>query len=167
MKVTTPVCCTVEMYRYSYLYMCTCICALSTTIPQHPLLSFPPFPLSFIYTPPPPLPLSLSLIYLFPFSCSSREDQLAKLRSGKVYDVLVIGGGATGCGIALDSVLRGTCTCTCMCISYMEGGGDSRATPPLYETLVRNYNLSTPTHALASQTSLISLIYIHGAQTMS
>ena len=35
------------------------------------------------------------------------------------YDVLVIGGGATGCGIALDAVSRGACNVTyfsCMVI---------------------------------------------------
>ena len=37
----------------------------------------------------------------------TRDEQLLALQSGKEYDVLVIGGGATGCGIALDSVLRG------------------------------------------------------------
>ena len=40
-----------------------------------------------------------------------REEQLLALQSGKEYDVLVIGGGATGCGIALDSTLRGVCVC--------------------------------------------------------
>jgi len=37
----------------------------------------------------------------------SRKDQLSKLSSGKVYDVLVVGGGATGCGAALDAQMRG------------------------------------------------------------
>ena len=37
----------------------------------------------------------------------SRADQLKNLRDGREYDVLVIGGGATGCGVALDSVTRG------------------------------------------------------------
>ena len=36
-----------------------------------------------------------------------RDEQLSALQSGKVYDVLVIGGGVTGCGVALDSTLRG------------------------------------------------------------
>ena len=36
-----------------------------------------------------------------------RDEQLTALQSGKEYDVLVIGGGVTGCGIALDSTLRG------------------------------------------------------------
>ncbi|XP_068101859.1 glycerol-3-phosphate dehydrogenase, mitochondrial isoform X2 [Hyperolius riggenbachi] len=37
----------------------------------------------------------------------SREAQLLTLRNTTEFDVLVIGGGATGCGCALDSVSRG------------------------------------------------------------
>ncbi|XP_075173351.1 LOW QUALITY PROTEIN: glycerol-3-phosphate dehydrogenase, mitochondrial [Anomaloglossus baeobatrachus] len=37
----------------------------------------------------------------------SREAQLLTLESTKEFDVLVIGGGATGCGCALDAVSRG------------------------------------------------------------
>ena len=38
-------------------------------------------------------------------------DMLNKLKEpNKIYDVLVIGGGATGCGVALDSTTRGLST---------------------------------------------------------
>ncbi|XP_008936216.1 PREDICTED: glycerol-3-phosphate dehydrogenase, mitochondrial-like, partial [Merops nubicus] len=37
----------------------------------------------------------------------SREEQIVALQSGGEFDVLVIGGGATGCGCALDAVTRG------------------------------------------------------------
>ena len=37
----------------------------------------------------------------------NRDEQLTALQSGKEYDVLIIGGGVTGCGVALDSTLRG------------------------------------------------------------
>ncbi|XP_033231433.1 glycerol-3-phosphate dehydrogenase, mitochondrial isoform X2 [Belonocnema kinseyi] len=37
----------------------------------------------------------------------SREDQLKTLKSGETYDVLIIGGGATGAGCALDACTRG------------------------------------------------------------
>ncbi|XP_066179320.1 glycerol-3-phosphate dehydrogenase, mitochondrial [Sylvia atricapilla] len=37
----------------------------------------------------------------------SREQQLLALQSGGEFDVLVIGGGATGCGCALDAATRG------------------------------------------------------------
>lgn len=38
---------------------------------------------------------------------SLREQSLQSLKRGDVYDLLVIGGGATGCGIALDAASRG------------------------------------------------------------
>ena len=38
-----------------------------------------------------------------------RAEQLSKLQSGEVYDILVIGGGATGAGVALDAATRGQC----------------------------------------------------------
>jgi glycerol-3-phosphate dehydrogenase len=37
----------------------------------------------------------------------NREQILESMRRGDVFDVLVIGGGATGCGIALDAASRG------------------------------------------------------------
>jgi glycerol-3-phosphate dehydrogenase len=37
----------------------------------------------------------------------SREAQLLTLQNTSEFDILVIGGGATGCGCALDAVTRG------------------------------------------------------------
>lgn len=37
----------------------------------------------------------------------SRTEQINKLQSDEEYDVLIIGGGATGAGCCLDSVTRG------------------------------------------------------------
>lgn len=37
----------------------------------------------------------------------SRDAQLLTLQNTSEFDVLVIGGGATGCGCALDAVTRG------------------------------------------------------------
>jgi glycerol-3-phosphate dehydrogenase len=38
----------------------------------------------------------------------TRDEQLKRLSSGQeVFDVLVVGGGATGCGVALDAQMRG------------------------------------------------------------
>jgi len=37
----------------------------------------------------------------------TREDQLARLKENPDFDLLVVGGGATGCGVALDATLRG------------------------------------------------------------
>lgn len=36
-----------------------------------------------------------------------RSEQIRILQSGEEYDVLIIGGGATGAGCALDSITRG------------------------------------------------------------
>lgn len=38
---------------------------------------------------------------------SSREEQLARLAGDEEFDVLVVGGGATGSGVALDAQMRG------------------------------------------------------------
>jgi len=37
----------------------------------------------------------------------NRKDNLARLQSGEEWDILVVGGGATGLGIALDAATRG------------------------------------------------------------
>ncbi|HEU5146730.1 MAG TPA: glycerol-3-phosphate dehydrogenase/oxidase [Chryseosolibacter sp.] len=37
----------------------------------------------------------------------TRENQLEQLRANRVFDVVIIGGGATGLGVALDSAARG------------------------------------------------------------
>lgn len=37
----------------------------------------------------------------------SREQHLEKLKAGHTFDLLIIGGGATGCGVALDAATRG------------------------------------------------------------
>ena len=41
-----------------------------------------------------------------------RQIQLQRLKETAEFDVLVIGGGATGCGVALDAVTRGWCYLT-------------------------------------------------------
>lgn len=41
----------------------------------------------------------------------SRAENLARMSSGQVFDVLVIGGGATGAGVAVDAASRGLSTC--------------------------------------------------------
>ena len=40
------------------------------------------------------------------FTIDSREQQIKALQQGEEYDVLVIGGGATGTGVALDAATR-------------------------------------------------------------
>ncbi len=36
-----------------------------------------------------------------------RAENLEQLKNGQIFDLLIIGGGATGCGIALDAATRG------------------------------------------------------------
>ncbi|MBK1663155.1 glycerol-3-phosphate dehydrogenase [Rhodospirillum rubrum] len=50
-----------------------------------------------------------------------RHDALAALQSGEVFDLLVIGGGATGCGIALDAAGRGLRTALVERFDFAEG----------------------------------------------
>lgn len=40
-------------------------------------------------------------------SGADRQSRIAALQSGRTFDLLVIGGGATGCGIAVDAATRG------------------------------------------------------------
>ena len=51
--------------------------------------------------------LSLSHTHTHTHTHTHRAQQVADLKSGKEYDFLIIGGGATGCGIALDTITRG------------------------------------------------------------
>ncbi|VDP05084.1 unnamed protein product [Soboliphyme baturini] len=57
----------------------------------------------------------------------SRSELLQNLRSTKQFDVLVIGGGATGAGVALDSQTRGLSTALVECDDF-SSGTSSRST---------------------------------------
>jgi len=50
----------------------------------------------------------------------TRAQQLTALRS-KTFDILVVGGGATGCGVALDAVSRGSQFIITLDIRYSDG----------------------------------------------
>jgi glycerol-3-phosphate dehydrogenase len=50
-----------------------------------------------------------------------RRAALAALRSGETFDLLVIGGGATGCGVALDAASRGLKTALVERADFGEG----------------------------------------------
>lgn len=52
----------------------------------------------------------------------TREQQIAALQSSGEFDVLVIGGGATGCGCALDAATRGKgCRFPCRLLPGLPG----------------------------------------------
>jgi glycerol-3-phosphate dehydrogenase len=42
-----------------------------------------------------------------PWTPPSREEMLGDLRKGEQFDLLIIGGGATGSGVAVDAATRG------------------------------------------------------------
>ena len=50
-----------------------------------------------------------------------RSETIAKLKDGSVYDLLIIGAGATGCGIALDAATRGLKTAMIDRADFAEG----------------------------------------------
>src|SRR5690606_33527106 len=52
-------------------------------------------------------PLSPCRAGTFPPIAMTRQDLLASLRSSDCLDLVVVGGGATGLGVALDAALRG------------------------------------------------------------
>ena len=57
----------------------------------------------------------------------SRKNLLARQQSGKIFAELVIGGGATGLGVALDASTRGLSTCLVERGDY-SSGTSSRST---------------------------------------
>lgn len=65
--------------------------------------------------------------YVAPWECPSRNDFLTQLQSGKTFDCLVIGGGATGASVALDAVSRGM-SVACVEAEDFSSGTSSRST---------------------------------------
>ena len=63
-----------------------------------------------------------------------REELLAKLREDPVWDVVVIGGGATGAGIAVDAASRGLKTVVLEAQDF-SSGTSSRSTKLIHAGL--------------------------------
>ncbi|CAH8470849.1 unnamed protein product [Heterobilharzia americana] len=51
----------------------------------------------------------------------TRDEQLKRMASGETFDVLIIGGGATGSGIAVDAASRGLSTCLVERLDFASG----------------------------------------------
>ncbi|VDP84345.1 unnamed protein product [Echinostoma caproni] len=51
----------------------------------------------------------------------TRAENLERMSSGHIFDVLVIGGGATGAGIAVDAASRGLSTCLVERLDFASG----------------------------------------------
>nr|CAX82551.1 Glycerol-3-phosphate dehydrogenase, mitochondrial precursor [Schistosoma japonicum] len=51
----------------------------------------------------------------------TRDEHLKRMASGEIFDVLIIGGGATGAGVALDAASRGLSTCLIERLDFASG----------------------------------------------
>ncbi|CAH8479895.1 unnamed protein product [Schistosoma guineensis] len=51
----------------------------------------------------------------------TRDEHLKRMASGELFDVLVIGGGASGAGVALDAASRGLSTCLIERLDFASG----------------------------------------------
>jgi glycerol-3-phosphate dehydrogenase len=87
----------------------------------------------------------------------TREEQVTRLKTTKVFDVLVVGGGATGSGVALDAATRGLSTAL---VERGDFGNEtsSRSTKLIWagiryiataiSALMRFHNVSRPVEAI-------------------
>jgi glycerol-3-phosphate dehydrogenase len=87
----------------------------------------------------------------------TREDQVTRLKKTKIFDVLVVGGGATGSGVALDAATRGLSTAL---VERGDFGNEtsSRSTKLIWagirysataiSALLRFHNVSRPVEAI-------------------
>ncbi|WP_265943854.1 FAD-dependent oxidoreductase [Dechloromonas sp. A34] len=86
----------------------------------------------------------------------SRAEQLATLRSGQVWDVLIIGGGASGLGAAVDAAERGYRTLLLERGDYASGTS-SRSTKLIHGGVryLRQGDLALVRHALIERRRLL------------
>ncbi|GAA54117.1 glycerol-3-phosphate dehydrogenase [Clonorchis sinensis] len=75
--------------------------------------------------------LSAAEIERFNKPLPSRMEHLSRMSSGEIFDVLVIGGGATGTGVAVDAASRGLSTCLVEKYDFASGTS-SRSTKLLH-----------------------------------
>lgn len=85
----------------------------------------------------------------------NRADALARLQAGETWDLVVIGGGATGLGIALDAATRGYRTALIEKNDFAHGTS-SRSTKLIHGGVryLRQGNLSLVRHALRERARL-------------
>lgn len=87
-----------------------------------------------------------------------REERLATLSPDEPVDLLVVGGGATGLGVALDAVLRGFSVVLAESHDFA-GGTSSRSTKLLHGGVryLAQGNLSLVREALAERATVLSI----------
>jgi glycerol-3-phosphate dehydrogenase len=86
-----------------------------------------------------------------------RADQLARLREGQAFDLAVIGGGATGTGVALDAAARGFSVVLLEATDFAKGTS-SRATKLVHGGVryLAQGNVSLVREALAERAKLLA-----------
>ncbi|TNF62402.1 MAG: glycerol-3-phosphate dehydrogenase/oxidase, partial [Burkholderiales bacterium] len=89
---------------------------------------------------------------------AARADRLARLFCGRVFDLVVVGGGATGLGVALDAVLRGFSVALLESHDYA-GGTSSRSTKLLHGGVryLAQGNIGLVREALAERATVLRL----------
>jgi glycerol-3-phosphate dehydrogenase len=86
-----------------------------------------------------------------------RADQIARLRDGRPFDIAVIGGGATGTGVALDAAARGFSVALFEATDFAKGTS-SRATKLVHGGVryLAQGNISLVREALAERATLLA-----------
>lgn len=85
-----------------------------------------------------------------------REELLARLRQPRVFDVAIVGGGATGLGVALDAALRGFSVALVEAHDFAKGTS-SRATKLVHGGVrsLAQGNIALVREALRERTTLL------------
>lgn len=93
-----------------------------------------------------------------PLILMNRAEQLALLAKSPVYDLVVVGGGATGLGVALDAVLRGFSVLLLESHDFA-GGTSSRSTKLLHGGVryLAQGNVSLVREALAERAAVMNI----------
>ncbi|MEZ5638283.1 MAG: glycerol-3-phosphate dehydrogenase/oxidase [Burkholderiaceae bacterium] len=88
---------------------------------------------------------------------TERQDLLARLRQGTTYDVAIVGGGATGLGVALDAALRGFSVVLVESHDFAKGTS-SRATKLVHGGVryLAQGNIALVREALRERTTLLN-----------
>lgn len=91
----------------------------------------------------------------------NRAEQLSYLATCPVYDLVVVGGGATGLGVALDAVLRGFSVLLLESHDFA-GGTSSRSTKLLHGGVryLAQGNVSLVREALAERAAVMNVARI-------
>lgn len=97
------------------------------------------------------------MIHTNPLPSSTRADLIAQLAEGRRYDIAVVGGGATGLGVALDAAARGFSVVLLEANDFAKGSS-SRATKLVHGGVryLAQGNIALVREALHERTTLLA-----------